>query len=168
MKWIATLLTTLVFFFSSTAFAQSKVAVIDMRKAVTETEDGLRAAATIKKVFQSRQLELDNKQKDLAKQRDDLAKLEKTLSKEEFQKKAENWQKQGMALQQVFVEYNKELEKKERELTEPIHAKMLGILRKIATAEGYDAILDKVAVPYIKDTLDVTSRCVTEYNKGAK
>ena len=48
------------------------------------------------------------------------------LSQEALQKKVDDWQKQMVELQQIFVEYNKELEKKQKELTDPIFERVLG------------------------------------------
>ena len=59
-----------------------------------------------------------------------------------------------MQLQTVFVEYNKELQKKQNELTQPIVAKMLGVVRRIATGRGVDMVIDKQAVPYTRADLD--------------
>src|SRR5882757_11295635 len=102
-------------FFGKTATAEMKVAVVDVQRAVMQTEDGLRAQATLKKVFDSRQQELNKKQNELQKQREDLEKQQKVLSKEAFQKRVEDWQKSMVELQSVFVEYNKELERKQKE-----------------------------------------------------
>ena len=44
---------------SSAASAQTKVGVIDVQRAVASTEDGLRAQATLKKLFDNRQQELN-------------------------------------------------------------------------------------------------------------
>lgn len=71
-----------------------------------------------------------------------------------------------MALQQVFVEYNKDLQKKQNELTQPIFAKAMGLIRRLATQEGFDVIIDKQAVPYVRSDLDVTDRVITMYNGG--
>src|SRR5215813_13247817 len=103
-----------VFLFGSVArAADQKIAVVDVQRAVAQTEEGLRAQATLKKLFDSRQQELNKKQTDLQKQKDELEKQQKVMSKEAFQKRAEEWQKQMMDLQQIFLEYNKELEKKQ-------------------------------------------------------
>src|SRR5262245_57712100 len=56
------------------AQAQVKMAVVDARRAVLETEDGLRLQAALKKLFDSRQTELDAKQAQLQKDRDALEK----------------------------------------------------------------------------------------------
>ena len=45
----------------------TKVAVVDVQRAVANTEDGLRAQATLKKLFDSRQQELNRKQNEMQK-----------------------------------------------------------------------------------------------------
>src|SRR5450432_14871 len=144
-----------------------KFAVVDVQRAVMETEDGLRAQATLKKFFDKRQQELDAKQNELQKQREDIEKQSKILSQQAMAKRMEDWQKQMVDLQAVFVEYNKELQKKQGELTQPIYGKMMGLLRRLATQDGYDAILEKQAVPYMRNDLDLTDRVIQMYNGGA-
>lgn len=148
------------------AKAEVKVAVVDVQRAVAQTEDGLRAQATLKKLFDNRQQELNKKQTDLQKQREDIDKQSKVLSKDALQKRIDAWQKQMMELQAVFVEYNKELEKKQKELTEPVFEKMMGVIKRVATADGIDFVADKATVAYIRSDLDLTDRCIQMYNSG--
>jgi outer membrane protein len=149
------------------ASAQSmRVGVVDTQRAVMETEDGLRMQATLKKLFDSRQRELDKKQEDLQKEKDDLDKQRDVLSKAAFAKRADKWQREMVQLQTVFVEYNKELQKKQGELTQPIFQKAMNIIRRLATQEGFDVVVDKQAVPYSRSDLDVTDRVITLYNQG--
>ncbi len=146
---------------------QMKVAVIDTQRAVMETEDGLRLQATLKKLFDNRQRELDKKQEDLQKERDDIDKQKDVLSKTALAKRFDKWQREMVQLQTVFVEYNKELQKKQNELTQPIFQKAMGIIRRLATQDGYDVVVDKQAVPYVRSDLDLTDRVITMYNQGA-
>jgi outer membrane protein len=149
------------------ASAQSmRVGVVDTQRAVMETEDGLRLQATLKKLFDSRQRELDKKQEDLQKERDDIDKQREVLSKTALAKRVDKWQREMVQLQTVFVEYNKELQKKQGELTQPIFQKAMGIIRRLATQEGFDIVVDKQAVPYSRSDLDVTDRVITMYNQG--
>jgi len=144
-----------------------RVGVVDTQRAVMETEDGLRMQATLKKVFDNRQRELDKKQEDLQKERDDIDKQRDVLSKTALAKRVDKWQREMVQLQTVFVEYNKELQKKQGELTQPIFQKAMGIIRRLATQEGFDIVVDKQAVPYSRSDLDVTDRVITMYNQGA-
>ena len=148
------------------ARAQTKIAVIDTQRAIMETEDGLRAQATLKKLFDSRQRQLDKRQVDLQKERDDIEKQRDVLSKEALQKRVEAWQQEMMAIQSVYVEYNKELQKKQNELTKPIFEKTMGLIRRIASQEGYDMVVDKQAIAYVRGDLDLTDRVITMYNRG--
>jgi outer membrane protein len=164
----APILALAVFLFGSSArAAEQKVAAVDVQRAVMQTEDGLRAQATLKKLFDSRQQELNKKQNDLQKQREDIDKQSKVLSKEALQKRIDEWQKQMVELQTVFIEYNKELEKKQKELTDPIVEKVMGIIKRIASTEGYDLIVDKATVAFVRTDLDLTDRCIQMVNGGA-
>jgi outer membrane protein len=130
-----------------------------------ETEDGLRAQATLKKLFDKRQRELDQKQKDLQKEREDIEKNKDKLSPDALQKKAEGWQREMAQVQAVFVEYNKELQQKQNELTGPIVQKAVGIIRRLATQEGYDMVIERQAATYFRSDLDLTDKVITLYNR---
>ncbi|MBX3191122.1 MAG: OmpH family outer membrane protein [Labilithrix sp.] len=144
----------------------TKVGVVDVQRAVASTEDGLRAQATLKKLFDSRQQELNKKQNDLQKQREDIDKQAKVLPKDALQKRIDEWQKQMMELQAVFIEYNKELEKKQKELTDPVFEKVMAIIKRIATSENIDLVLDKATVAYVRTDLDLTDKAIQMYNSA--
>jgi outer membrane protein len=155
------------FLFPGVALAEQKVAVVDVQRAVASTEDGLRAQATLKKLFDNRQQELNKKQVDLQRQREELDKQAKVLPKDALEKRVNEWQKQMMELQAIFVEYNKELEKKQKELTDPVFEKVMGIIKRLATTDNIDLIVDKATVAYVRGDLDLTDRCIQMYNSGA-
>lgn len=152
--------------FAPEAIAANKVGVVDTQRAIMETEDGLRAQATLKKLFDKRQRELDKKQEELQKEREDIEKQRDVLSKTALAKRIEKWQREMMQLQTVFVDYNKELQKKQNELTQPIFQKAMGLIRRLAAQEGFDMVVDKQAVPYVRSDLDLTDRIIQLYNQG--
>ena len=163
---IAALVALASFLFSGVASAQTKVAVVDVQRAVANTEDGLRAQATLKKLFDSRQQELNRKQTELQKQREDIDKQSKVLSKDALQKRVDEWQKQMVELQTTFVEYNKELEKKQKELTDPIFERVISSIKRIAGTDGYDLIVDRATVAFSRSDLDLTDRVIQLANGG--
>lgn len=152
-----------------------RVAVVNVQRAVMSTEDGLRATANLKKLFDQRQQELNKKQTDIEKQSADLEKQSKLISKDAYTKKREELQKQAIEYQAVAMEYSKELDKKQKELTDPIVEKMLGIVKRIATTENYDIVVDSSpsmagpwgAVAYSRGDLDLTDKCIQMYNSGS-
>ncbi|APR80022.1 Outer membrane protein H precursor [Minicystis rosea] len=148
------------------AAAETRIAIVDVQHAVMATEDGIRAQATLKKVFDKRQADLDAKQTELAKARDDIEKQSRVLSREALQKRMEDWQARMVKLQTDFVEYNKELQKRQAELTAPIIRKMMETIARLAKKNGYEVVLDKQAAPYVRPDLDLTEQVIQLYNTG--
>jgi outer membrane protein len=143
-----------------------KVVVVDVQRAVMETEDGLRAQATLKKYFDRRQGDLDGKRDELLRRKDEIEKQSKVLSKEALVRAMEEWQRQMNELQAVFMDYNKEIQRKQGDVTAPIYAKISGLLRKVAKRDGYDLVLERQAVPYVRSELDITDQIIAMYNAG--
>jgi outer membrane protein len=150
------------------AAAQSKVAVIDVRRAVLETEQGLRVQATLKKLFDNRQVELDGKQRQLQADKEVLDKEAQSgkTPKEQLQKKYENLQRAAAELQTTMVDYQREMQRKEGEMTTPILQGVLDAVKRIASQEGYEMVLEKSAVPYFRGDLELTDRAIQLYNSG--
>jgi outer membrane protein len=148
------------------AQAQSKFAVVDVRRAVMETEEGLRVTSTLKRLFDSRQVELDQKQQQLQKDKETLDKEAQAgkTSKDALQKKYDKLQKDAAELQALMVNYQREMQQKEQELTTPILQKVLGIVKRIASQDGYEMVLMKDAVPYFRSDLEITDKTIQAYN----
>src|SRR5579863_5193405 len=164
---LAAALLSFVSLFGGPASAETKIAVVDVQRAVMQTEDGLRAQATLKKLFDSRQQELNKRQTDMQKQKEEIDKQSRVLSQQSLQKKVDDWQKQMVELQTTFVEYNKELEKKQKELTDPIFERVIGAIKRIAGTDGYDLIVDRATVAFSRSDLDLTDRVIQLANGGS-
>jgi outer membrane protein len=158
------LIAVAVLLLAPSALAEMKFAVVDVQRAVMDTEDGLRAQATLKKLFDKRQRELDARQERLQREREDIEKQSRVLSRDALQRRTEEWQRSMTELQGVFVEFNKELQKKQSELTQPVLNKVLSILRQVASTDGYDGIFERNAVPYFRSDLDITDKVIQLYN----
>ncbi len=145
-----------------------KIAVVDLQRAINETEDGRKAKDRLKKLFESRQQGLDKKQQELKKLKDELDQQKNVLSREALDGKVESYQKQLVDLQQVYVEYQRELAEKEGELTKSIVERMEKILRRIGQTDGYTMIVERgeSGVIYVPTNLDLTDILIQRYNAG--
>lgn len=146
----------------------AKIAVVDLQRAIHETEDGRKAKDKLKKLFESRQQGLDKKQQELKKLKDELDTQKNVLSRDALESKVESYQKQLVELQQVYVEYQRELAEKEGELTKTIVERMERILRRIGQTDGYTLILERseAGVIYVPTNLDLTDVVIQRYNAG--
>jgi outer membrane protein len=155
---------------ANTGQAQVKIGVVDLQRAINETEDGRQAKRRLKKLFDERQKSLDQKQNQLKAQKESLERQQDVLSEDALRKKAEVFQAEVMELQQEYMQYQQELSAKEQELTQKILEKMQGILRRIGQTEGYTLIIEanEGGVVWVPSNLDVTDVLIQRYNKQAK
>src|SRR5262249_41187868 len=111
-----------------------RIAVIDMRRAVLETEQGLRVQATLKKLFDSRQVELDAKQRQLQADKEALDKKAQSgkVPKEQLQKDYESLVRQQADIQTTMMDYQREMQRREQEMTSPILQGILDAVKRIS------------------------------------
>ena len=136
-----------------------------MQRALNETEDGRKAKDTLKKLFEQRQKTLDKQQNDLKTLKEGIEKQRDVLSRDVLAKKLEEYQKALVELQQTYMEFQRELQAKEGELTKPILERMQRIMRRIGQTEGYTLILERgeAGVVYIPSTYDLTDVLIQRY-----
>lgn len=149
-------------------FAQVRVAVVDLQRALNETEDGRQAKAQLKRLFKRRQQTLDERQAELKTLKEDIEKQKNVLSREALQKRLDEYQKAFVELQTTYVEFQRELAQKEGELTKGIVERMERILRRVGQAEGYSLILERgeAGVVWVPTNLDLTDNVIQRYNAG--
>ena len=167
---IALALFTVAGVFSSRAHADPpiKIAVVDMQRALHETEDGRKAKAALKKLFEDRQKTLDKQQNDLKSLKESLDKQANVLTQPVLQKKQEELQKAFTELQQTYMEFQRELGGKEGELTKDIIERMQRIMRRVGQTEGYTLVLERneSGVVYVPSNYDLTDLLIQRYNAG--
>ncbi len=162
-----------VFVLASTASvveAQVKIGVVDLQRAINETEDGRQAKRRLTKLFEERQKKLDAAQESLKSQKESIERQQDVLSEEALKKKVEKYQEDLMALQTEYVDYQRELSTKEAELTKKILDKMQAILRRIGQSDGYTLIVEanEGGIVWVPANLDLTDVLIQQYNAQAK
>ncbi len=153
-------------FAPASAAAKNKIAVIDLRRAVADTEDGLRVQAKLQQMIDSRQSDYEAKEKAYLEAKADFEKLAKTKKTSEklLRKKYAALEKMAADLQVAQVSYRREMQRQENELTYPIILHMRQLMRRLSGENGYDMVLSKEAVPYYRADLDITDRIIQMYN----
>lgn len=153
--------------FTAQAFAEVKLGFIDMQKAIQETKEGKAAKKQLEGDFNKKKAELEKKEGELKKKFEDFEKKALALSNEVKAKQQQELQIEMQKHQQLVAKSQMDIQKKERDLTEPIVKKVQGIIAKIAKDEGYTAILEKSEqlVLFAQPNIDLTDRVVKEANK---
>ncbi|MEM7435578.1 MAG: OmpH family outer membrane protein [Myxococcota bacterium] len=149
---------------------QLKIGVVDLQRAINETEDGRQAKRRLTKLFEERQKKLDGAQESLKSQKENIERQQGVLSEDALKKKVEKYQEDLMALQTEYVDYQRELSTAEAELTKKILDKMQSILRRIGQTDGYTLIIEanEGGVVWVPSNLDLTDVLIQRYNAQAK
>jgi outer membrane protein len=161
------LLLSVLLFGSTAAFAEDfKLGFVDMQRALNETDDGRKAKAALKKVFDQKQKELDEQQAALKKDIEDLDKKRTLLPPDQVRDKEAELQQRMQKVQQTYLRHQQDLSSKEQEATGKIYERMNKIVAKIAASENFAMIVDKSALVFAKPHLDLTSELIRRYNSG--
>jgi len=152
---------------ASTALAdEMKIGFVDMQRALNETEDGRKAKAQLKKVFDQKQKELDEQQEDLKKAIEDLDKKRTLLPADKVREKEAELQGRMQKVQQTYLRHQQDLQAKEQEATAKIFERMNRIIAKIASAENFSMVFDRAGIVFAKPHLDMTNELIRRYNSG--
>jgi outer membrane protein len=145
-----------------------KLGYVDMQRAVAETEDGRKARASLKKVFDQKQKELDEQQEALKKKKEDFDKKRTLLSADKVREKEMELQADFEKVQQSYLRHQRDLQEKEGEAMQKILERMNRIITKIAMAENFTMILDRAqaGLVFAKPHLDLTNDLIRRYNSG--
>jgi outer membrane protein len=152
--------------------AELKIGYVNLQQAVTEVEEGKAARDALKKEFDQKQKMLDDKQNELKKMKEDLDKQMVVMSEEARRDKAIEFERKVNDMQQVYVQMQKDLSDREREMMKVIFDKMEVVIKDIAAAEGYAYVFEQqnagliVAPPQANMTAELVRRYNAKY-KGA-
>ena len=147
---------------------QVKIAYVDLRRALNETNQGKKAMQKLQKEKDKLQKQIEDKEKSILAMQEKIKQQQNILSQEALGKQMEAYQKAVMELQQTYGQFQQELAQKEMKATQDILIKMEKILAQIGKSDGYTMIYDRSvgAVVWAPAHLDLTDRLIQAYNKA--
>jgi outer membrane protein len=151
------------------SFAEDvKLGYVDLQRALNETEDGRKAKANLKKVFDQKQKELNEQQDDLKKAVEDLDKKRTLMPPDKVREKEAELNERMQKVQQTYLRHQQDLQAKQDQVMGKIVERMNRILIKIALTENFTMIFDKTpgGLVFAKPELDVTNELIRRYNSG--
>jgi outer membrane protein len=142
--------------------AELKIGYVDMQEAIQSTKAGKKAKTELETEFQKKKKELDKKQADLEKMSKDLERKKNVLTEDVMDQKQKELQEEMMKYRELMGKSQMEIQKRERELTEPIFKKLKAAIEKVAKDDGYSFILEKAeqSVVWANPDLNLTKKIV--------
>lgn len=155
---------------NETAATASTVVIADFKRALHSVDHGKKAKDALEKESKDRQKKLESEQEAIQKATEDFRKQSMVLSGDAREKKQGELQERMMKFQQGVQKNQMEIQKRERDLVDPIIDGMQKVLQDLAKEKKYDLVLDTeqsvlYASPGVKD---VTNELIEAYNKQNK
>ncbi len=152
--------------FAVVVSAQTKVAVINLQKAVLDTAEIQKASAALEAKYKPRQAEMDKLRKEL----DDIQqKLQSLAGKLTQQAEAEmtlQGQRKQRDLQRKGEDLQADVEAERNDILSRSSQRMQEVVRKIADAKGIDLVVDVGNTVFFKPTLEITAEATAAYDKA--
>jgi outer membrane protein len=148
------------------ARAELRIGYVDLQRAIREVDEGKAATAVLKHDFDEKQKTLDTKKTEFDKAKTDFEKQSVVMADQAKKDRAGELDRKAMELQQLFMQMQKDLSEREREVMRGIFDKMSGVVREIAEADGFTMVLDRndAGIVYAPPSLDLTNELVRKYN----
>jgi outer membrane protein len=152
------------------AQAPAKVAIIHVQNAILQTKDGQKAATELQGRFAPKKADLDKKQADIATLQDQLRKGSATMSEDAKAKLMRDIDANNKSLQRDTEDAQADLDAEQGKIMQELGSKVMAVLEKFATANGYALVLDvsnpQTPVLWAASAIDITADIVKLYDQA--
>jgi len=153
--------------------AGQNLGYVDLQKALQSVDAGKTAKANLEKEVNAKKADLEKKQQSFQKEAEQFEKKAAILNDSAKAAKQAELQKKYVELQKLAAETQMELQKRERDLTQPIVTELKTIIEGIGKEKNYQLIVEKNegAVLYAQSGSDLTDQVIERFNtknKGKK
>lgn len=152
--------------FTFSAYAQQKVAYIDIKQVIRDSKAGKSANASFQKEVESKRAVIDQKRKALEDMRQDVIQNGAVMSESKRRNLAETIEKKQKDLDRTREDIRIELQRKDLELTQNVLKDIEAIVNKIGQQEKFDLIVEKTeaGILYGSSATDITKKVISVYD----
>lgn len=154
---------------SPAAAAPTKIGIVGIQEAIANTNEGKKEMDALQQRFAGKQAELKTLNDEVEGLKKQLQAQGDKLSDEARATSVKNVETKQKALQRNYEDYQNEVQQAEQEVLNKLGGKMLNVMEKYASANGYSVILD-VSNPQTTPVLwasapsNITQALVDAYN----
>jgi outer membrane protein len=148
------------------ASAQMKIAIINIQKAVLESEEIKKASAAMEAKYKPRQADMEKIQKEL---QDIQQQLQRNAGKLTPQGEADlqaQGQRRQRELQHMSEDLQTDVDRERNEILAKSSRQMQEVVKKLAEEKGFDMVVDVQNTVYFKPALEITTDALAAYNKA--
>ena len=141
------------------------IGVVNMERAVRETDEGKAAENTLMNKKKKLEAELNRKLKEFYEKEEQLRKAWSILKDGEKQKRAGESRQQFEALQKRYLEAERDLMEDKTKAMMKISGKINKVIQVLAQRDKYDYIFNNAAVMWAPQHVDLTNEVIRALNR---
>ncbi len=145
-----------------------KIGILDLNKAVNESDQGKKAKVELEAYIKGKQAALDELAKKAETLKNELDKQSDIMSAEAKKSKEDELARLSREYQRTASDSQVDVRKKENELTHGIIEKLKNVVKVIFEDENYTIIFEKNdgSVLYSDKTIDITDRVIRKFDES--
>lgn len=154
------------FSLAGVASAQSKVAIINLQKAVIDSDEIKKASAELEAKYKPRQQAAQKLEQDLQGIQQQLQNGQGRLTPQAEADLQGQGQRKQRELQRMTEDLQADVDRDRNEILGKSTQKMQEVVKKLSEEKGYDVVVDTQVAIYFKPALEITAEALAAYNKA--
>lgn len=152
--------------FTFSAYAQQKIAYIDIKQVIRDSKAGKAANVSFQKEVEAKRAVIEQKRKALEDMRQDVIQNGAVMSETKRRNLAETIEKKQKDLDRTREDIRIELQRKDLELTQNVLKDIEVIVNKMGQEEKFDLIVEKTeaGILYGSSATDITQKVISAYD----
>ena len=149
---------------ASTGLAQTKIAVINLQRAVLESAEIKKASAEMEARYKPRQAEIEKLTKDIQAIQQNLqsGKLS-ALGEQDANAQGQRKQRE---LTRLTEDLQADVDRERNDILSKSSQRMQEIVKKLAEEKGFDVVVDITNTVYFKPVTEITTESIAAYDKA--
>jgi outer membrane protein len=149
---------------SVVASAQTKIVIINLQKAVLESNEIKKASVALTAKYQPRQQELEKLQMEIEQIQQKLQAGQGKLTEQAAADLQADGTRKQTQLTRKSQDLQKEVDDERNEILGKSSKQMQEVVAKLAAEKGYDVVVDVQTTVFFKPALEITADAITAYN----
>lgn len=146
------------------AHAETKIAYVDIQRALNECTAGKKAAATIRSEAEQAQARLKREQAGVQALKDELDKKGMLMAPDQRQRLADQLTAKMRSFRDDVQNARAELQQRDHELTGAIVADLATVVRQLGEKNGYTLVMEKNSLLWAVPSDDITNQVIRTYD----
>ena len=154
------------FFIAGRAPAQTKIAIINLQRAVLESDEIKKASAELEGKYKPRQADMQKIEKELQGIQENLQKNAGKLTPQAEADLTAQGQRRQRELQRLTEDLQADVDRERNDILSKSSKQMTAVVSKLAAEKGYDMVVDVTNTVFFKPALEITNDALAAYNKA--